>query len=210
MIKAYENFEKQQNSKLSYASYFASYLLNELNDFSRIRSIILFGSVARGDSNNDSDVDIFVEVNRKSKKIEEEIDRIIESFYSSREGLLFKSKGIDNKINVVVGKINEWSDLKKSIESTGIVLYGAYCTGEISGSKWMIVSWDKIGKNRGAFLNKVYGVKIGGKVYNGLLSLFGGEKIGKSSVMIPVEYGKEFVKLLKKYDVSAKVKEVYI
>lgn len=221
MIKAYENFEKspkilnenferQQDSKLSYASYFVSYLLNEIKDFSRVNSIILFGSVARGNAGKDSDVDIFIDVNRANKKFEGDVGKIVEGFYSSRECLLFKSKGIDNKINVIVGKINDWPDLKKSIESMGVVLYGAYQAEGVSGRKWTIISWDKIGKNRGAFLNKVYGVKIGGRKYAGLLDEYGGEKIGKSSIMIPVEHGSEFVKLMKKYEVSAKVREVYL
>src|SRR3989344_2329987 len=110
----------------AYASYFVSYLLNEVKDFSDISSIILFGSAARDDATKKSDVDLFIDVKANNKKIEKEINGIVESFYKSREALLFRTKGIDNKINLIIGKIGEWKELKDSIESYGIVLYGHY------------------------------------------------------------------------------------
>ncbi len=116
----------------AYASYFVSYLLNNLGD-SDINKIILFGSVARGEISKDSDVDIFIDVKRKDKKFEKKVEKILEGFYKSREGIMFKSVGVDNKINFIVGKLDEWIDLRESIENTWIVLYGPYISGRISG-----------------------------------------------------------------------------
>jgi hypothetical protein len=194
----------------AYASYFVSYLLNETKDISNIRMIILFGSVATGNANKESDVDIFIDVRKKSKNFDNQIDKAVNNFYKSREGLLFKSRGIDNKINVIAGRIDEWAELKKSIESTGIVLYGAYPSNKSSGKKSALIHWDKINKNRGAFLNKIYGVKINNKKYKGLIEEYGGERIGKSCIVIPIEYREEIIKLLKKYGVNARIKDVYI
>ena len=123
--------------------------------------------------------------------------------------MLFKNKGIYNKINVIIGKLEEWKDLKDSIESHGIVLYGPYIPEKIGGRKHVIVLWSKIGENRGAFLNKIYGVKIRDKIYKGLVELLGGRKLGKSSVMIPAENKKDFLDLMKKYKVDYKILEVY-
>lgn len=107
----------------AYASYFISFLINNLDDFSNLKSIILFGSVARGYAERNSDVDIFVDIKKVNKNEEARFNKILENFYKSREELMFKAKGIDNKINLIAGK-DEWKDLKKSIENTGIVLYG--------------------------------------------------------------------------------------
>ncbi len=191
----------------AYASYFASYLLNSLSEPSDINQIILFGSVAREEATKESDIDIFIEVKKKS--LEKEIRRIIEDFYKSREALLFKNKGIDNKINVIAGKLDEWKELKNSIESTGIVLYGPYISGGIKGRKYLIILWDKIGKNRGAFLNKLYGFSVKGKRYIGLIEELKGRKLGKSSLMIPIEHRKELFDLIKKYKVDARTIEIY-
>lgn len=193
----------------AYASYFSSYLLDNLKEKESIEKIILFGSVARNEAAKESDVDIFIEVKKESKKIKNKIEKILENFYKSRESLLFKSKGIDNKINLIIGKLDKWRDLEKSIESTGIVLYGKYVSSNISGKKHLVIFWDKIEKNRGAFLNKIYGVKIKGKRYPGLIEKLGGKKLGKSSIMVPIENKDEVLKSIKIYRVHAKIIEVY-
>lgn len=196
----------------SYASYFSSYLLYNLKDSDNIIRTILFGSVAKEENNKESDVDIFIEVKKKSKTVVEMVERITENFYKSREALIFKSNGVDNKINVIVGKLEEWGDLKKSIDSTGIVLYGRYVSSgfKADGKKYSLFFWNKIGKNRGAFLNKIYGFNSKGKKYKGLFEIFGGRKLGKSSIMVPIEHKDEILKLLKHYQVNAKIIEVFV
>ena len=196
-------------NSLSYASYFVSYLINKIDSLDNIHKIILFGSVARGEDTKESDIDIFIEVEKSTKIFEKNLNKLTDDFYKSRESLIFKNKGVDNKINLIIGRINEWKDLKKSIESTGVILYGGYTPSGIKGQKYVLFYWNKIGKNRGAFLNKIYGFKVGKKEYKGLIEIFGGKKIGKSSIMIPIEYKREILKLIKKYIVHAKIIEVY-
>ena len=110
------------NNLKSYASYFVSYFLDNLNNVN-FEKIILFGSVAREEATKESDIDIFIEIKKENKKLEIEIKKILENFYKSREALLFKAKRIDNKINLIIGKLEEWKDLRDSIENTGIILY---------------------------------------------------------------------------------------
>ena len=76
-----------------------------------------------------------------------QISEILDNFYNSREGLLFKVKGIDNKFNLIIGNLKEWKELKKSIESEGIILYGKFESKGKSGKKFAIIYWDKIEKN---------------------------------------------------------------
>jgi len=128
----------------AYASYFVSYLLSNFKDIENIKKIILFGSVARNEASKDSDIDLFVEIKKESKKFSEELQKTIEDFYKSREALIFKTKGIDNKINIITGNIDNWKDLKKSIESTGILLYGKYLPSKVEGLKYSIIAWDNI------------------------------------------------------------------
>jgi len=102
-------------------------------------------------------------------------------------------------------------DLYKDVASTGIVLYGPYEAKELpSGVKhFIIIFWNKIGINRGAFLNKIYGFKINNKYYPGLLLKYGGNKLGKSCIMLPVEYKKDIFKLIDEHKVEAKLLEVF-
>lgn len=195
----------------NYANYFAAYLLNNLKDAKKIDRIILYGSVARDESRKDSDVDIFIEVNKKNKKFENEIKDIGKKFYQSREAALFKSQDIDNKINIKIGILRDWKELYESVASTGIILYGPYEAKEFpSGVKhYIIFFWDRININRGAFLNKIYGFKIKNKYYEGLLIKLDGKKIGKSCIMVPIQYKNQVFKLLKGHKVEAKTIEVF-
>jgi len=193
----------------NYGSYFVSFLLNEITDLSKIKNIILFGSVARGDSTKESDLDIFIETWNKNKKLSGQASDIAEKFYRTREALLFKSKGIDNKINVIVGRMKDWPKLRNALEGQGIVLYGPYISQNIQGKKQIIISWDRVPINRGALLNKIYGYNLGSKRYSGLLETLNGKKVGKSTIIVPVENAEKIFVLLKKYKVEAKVLEVY-
>jgi len=194
----------------AYASYFASFILMNSKNKKNIEKIILFGSVAKNEANKESDIDIFIELKKENKKTKDELEKLIIDFYKSREALLFKTKGIDNKINLIMGKLDKWKNLKESIESTGIVLYGKYNFNSAKGKKQIIIFWDKIAKNRGAFLNKIYGFKVKDKRYSGLIENLNGKKIGKSSIMIPIEYREDIANLLKKYKVNAQIIEVYV
>lgn len=200
------------NKYLSYASYFVSFLLSEIGDLKNIKNVILFGSVVRNEASKDSDIDIYLELindSSKNKKLaDDKAVEITNKFYQTKDYLMFKNRGIDNKINVISGKLSNWSDLKVSIESDGIILYGKYL-GESAGKRKIIIYWSKIGKNRGAFLNQVYGFNVNGKRYSGIIEKVNGKKLGKSCAIIPSEHKKLIFDLIKKYKVSAKFSEVY-
>ena len=194
---------------LGYASYFVAFLLTNLKGKEKICRVVLYGSHAMGTANKESDIDIFIET--KEKKLEKSIKGIEQEFYKSREAMIFKSKGINNRISIKTGTLETWQELYKSIASTGITLYGPYeATHLPSGVNHMVIFfWEKVGKNRGAFLNKLYGVKINSKKYSGLLQKINGKKIGKSSIMIPIEYKNDMFKMIKQHQVQARHIEVF-
>ena len=55
----------QKNELIAYAMDFSSYLLSKVSD---IDKIILHGSVARGDFDEDSDIDLFIDCDEKLNK----------------------------------------------------------------------------------------------------------------------------------------------
>lgn len=198
---------------ISYASYFVAYLLYRLEkeDINKIRNIILFGSAAKGTASKNSDVDIFIDIKSKSKALEYKLRKILQDFYQSRESLLFEAKGISNKIDLKIGGLSEWKSLNRDIASAGIMLYSQYeiKTAPPDIKHYIIIYWNKINKNRGAFLNKIYGFNSKGKQYLGLLNKFGGKRLGKSCIIIPFINKDEFLKLLRDYNVEAKSMEVF-
>ena len=109
----------ERNKLISLALSFASFLLDRIE----VSSIILFGSVARNTFDKESDIDIFIETDKKN---ENKIKNLLELYKKTKEYEKFKLDGIENEISIKCGKLNEWKDLKRSIISSGIVLYGNY------------------------------------------------------------------------------------
>jgi predicted nucleotidyltransferase len=193
----------------AYASAFVSYLVASLKEnISSVDNIILYGSVARNEAEEVSDVDIFVDSN---KKIDKEIEKTVSDFRSTKQFLWFKANGIQNEIRVKSGKLANWKELHRSISSNGIILWSHFEPKEkpIGTKHKIIFYWNEIGKNRGAFLNKLYGFRANGKKYAGLLEKWGGFRMGKSCVIIPIKHKSEMTEFLKSYKVNAKNMEVF-
>lgn len=197
-----------------YAFISSNFIISKIpNWLEKINSVILFGSIAQNRADKDSDVDLFFDTNISEKqkvKLRSEIRNIVSDFRLSQDALKFKMKGIANEISFSIGKLSEWEDLEKSIASTGIILYGKYQTEAKNALKHnMLVFWENVGKNRGAFLNKMYGYTIKEKKYKGFIEKCKGTKIGKSAAMIPIEYKGDFYKMAENYKVNYKILEVF-
>lgn len=200
----------KEMKRISYALSFASFLLRNLKETSGIRSIILYGSVVRKTSNRESDIDIFIDVTKPTEVFQKRVNTVVSQFYSSKEAIIFKLMGIENEISVISGKLDNHKDLKRSIMSDGYVLWSKYIAVKPNDSKHnVIVFWEGIERNRGAFLNKIYGFTSGKVFYKGFLEESGGTKLGKSCIMIPIEHFEELRKMIKKYGVRARTIEVF-
>lgn len=195
---------------LAYAVDFTSFLVERIN-LDYIKKIILFGSVARDEASINSDIDLFVDVIRDKKIIEIEIKKIEDEFLKSvkyeRYWLL---KNVKNEIKILVGKLDEWKELKNSIISNGIVLYGGFEELPEKAVHRTILSWENIKpESKRVLLSKrLFGYKKGKKNYNGLVQRYDGERIGKGIMAIPSDNQKIFLKLFRDMKVSVKIKKI--
>ena len=192
---------------LSYGLIGASYLISSTTarELKKIKSVILFGSVAGGTEQKGSDIDLFFDVDGSKKfqtGLRAKLNKTAEGFSLSNAALLFKAKSIDNEFSIKVGKLDEWADLARSIASTGITLYGKYTKQPAGLKAYTIFSWEKPGKAKGALLNKIYGYKAVNKRYPGLLKKHGGTKLGPATIMVPSSSRDLFSDIFKKYKVN--------
>jgi predicted nucleotidyltransferase len=194
----------------SYASAFSSFIIRSLGDNPGISRIILYGSVAKSSATNESDVDIFIESVGDPKRLRVDADLVLNRFYESKEAIIFKLMGVSNEVSLKVGRLDDWPDLKRSIMSDGIILWGKFEGTKPKASKHSVIFyWNGVGSNRGAFLNHMYGYKSMAKRYEGLVSKVGGTKLGKSCIMVPQKYRDRTIAVMKKYRVNAKSIEVF-
>lgn len=205
-----------KNETLSYAYDFVHFLAGRMND--NAKGIILFGSVARGDFDRESDVDIFIDTpEKKAKEVRKAVDAAQNEFeiYSRRT---WKLQGVDMPIKCIVGDINskKWSALKREIISSGIILYGRYKELPQELRHCFIFSFSLANlkyKNQVSAIRKIYGysTKKGRKTYRhaGILDGIMGEKLNPSVVMAPAEGYKKLFDFFRKNRVSFRIREVW-
>ena len=109
------------NGLIAYASSFVSFVLPKIE----VDEIILFGSVARKEATEKSDIDLFFNTKKNEKETKKTIKKELEKFYKSKFHEIWSIKENTLPINIESGNLDKW-ELKRSIISDGIVLYGKY------------------------------------------------------------------------------------
>ena len=177
-----------------------------------IRAVVLFGSVAQGTATEESDIDVFFDTatGKAVVRLKAYLRKAVRDFSLSPEALRLKMAGTSNQISAMAGNLEEWPDLQRSMISTGIVVYSRYAAKAKGLKPFVIFSWEGLKiRSRGAFLNKVYGYKSGKKRYPGLVKTFGGIRIGRSAIMLPLQHKDAFMRLLEKQGIEYRVIEVF-
>ena len=203
--------ESMGSKLIPYAMDFASYLMQKLGEKDSIKNVILFGSVARGEADKKSDIDIFVDITMESNKLENDIKKLRNEFIKSAKYTQYwKMLGVDNEINVIVGELDRWEELKPSIIANGLVLYGKFKPEVTIGTHKAFFVWENIKPNakRVLFNKQLLGYMHKKKFYNGLIQNYGGERLGKGCIVVPLDQAVVFHKLFKKYKISVKLKKV--
>lgn len=189
---------------LAYAQDFVSFLMQNLTQkyTEKISQIILFGSVVRNDANKESDLDLFLE--SSDKNLEKEIIKIKELFSQSLKVKKYWSLlGVSNEINCIIGKIEEWDELKRSLISQGIILYGKY-SGQTKTDVYHLFTLNQSPqRNKNISIwRKLYGYKqkVGSKIYHnqGLIREYDGKKLGKGVFLIPALHTQKIISYLNK------------
>ncbi len=179
-----------------------------------IRNIILFGSVARGDFDSESDIDVFIDIPKAKKSSERNIHKGMKTFLNSQTYKNWKMKGIEKHISLFIGnlKSKEWASLRRSIISNGIVLFGKYIEKPEGLTQSILFSYEKIKnpKKRVNIYRKLFGYSVSGKKYSGLVENVNGKKIGTGVFLVPVEESKKVISLFKKMKIMYKLYETWI
>lgn len=196
---------------IGYAMSFASFLVDSsMGD--KIDSIILFGSVARGDFTKESDIDIFIDC---SKNLEGESKKILNLFKSSQTYRLWQLRGIKNDISLKLGILKEWK-LRREVISSGIMLYGKYSELPENAKYYALIHIKGISEKKTSeqmkIFRRLYGYtqKIGKKKYlsRGIVGDIG-MKLGRGTFIVPMERRHELLSFLKKNQVSYHIYELW-
>lgn len=201
----------ERNTLISYAESFASFLL-DTKIAKHMDRIILFGSVARGDFDRESDIDIFVDT---SRDIGKDVLSTLNLFKESEINRKWKLRGVGNEISVKTGKLDEW-DLRRNVISNGIILYGKFKEVPENVKYYLLVkmNFSKMKrKEKIKIWRKLYGYKqkVGSKIYEsgGLLKELGGKKIENGVILVPMGKKGEIIGFLSESGVEYQVNEIW-
>lgn len=186
--------------------------------FNRIRQIILFGSFARGNPREDSDIDLFIDVHKDDKEnVSDDVKESLNEFeIKAKES--WRLKGIENQLQVIIDSIEEerWKEMRREIASYGIVLYSRYHGKPSKEKHCVLIEYSLDGlkqKEKMRFIRRVsgYSVKKGRKKYSfqGALSKFNADKIA-NAVLVPIENYRELSRLFKKAGIKVKTREFWM
>lgn len=189
---------------VSYAQAFVSFLFRTPSVRSKdIRSIYLFGSVARGDFGESSDVDIFVDTDNE-KEVEKHSKIALKNFYGSVECKKFALLGVENPISVKCGNLGEW-DLSGAIKAEGLILYSS--SSAPSFSKHFLVVMKPVKDI--AIRNKIVR-KLAGRKEKGLVERIGGQVLDSRHYIVPAEKISDVTRVLSKENAVFEMKEIWM
>lgn len=185
-----------------------------------IKNIILFGSVATGEYDKQSDIDLFIEptsdaVSGKVEQIAKEADNRFSTLVEKKWSLI----GVELPIRYIIGNLGSyrWKELKSEIISTGITLYGKYVGVKDGLKHFSIFSYDlsKLSnKKKALFIRQFsgYSQKRKGKKYSsaGYLNEIGGVKIGRGAVLVPIEKSGEAHKFFTSFGITPEIREIWV
>lgn len=209
-----------KNELYSYINDFLSTLYFKKNFLDKISSIILFGSVARGDFNKESDIDLFIDIkdNKSTKKVEEIVNASINEFeLKSKE--VWHIRRIKNPIKCIVGKLTDgtWTELRKDIESYGILFYGKFKANAKNLESYSLFEYslkDFKQKNRVAFQRELLGYKSKKekKIYShkGIIDQINGLKLDNNNLIVPSRDAPFLQKFFTQRKITPKIKEIWI
>lgn len=200
-----------RNKLVAYAMHFASFLVER---GIKSRKIVLFGSVASGEFDRESDIDVFVDADKTEGKT---VLGLLSSFEKTF-GEKWRLKGIANQLSITVGDLNskEWEDVRRAIQSYGLTLYGQYEELPKGIKPFVLFSLDFKGISRPrkvGLWRKLYGYaqKVGKKSYKteGLLGRLGGTKVDRGVVLVPAAAAAEVKSFLGKNKIRFRLVEFW-
>lgn len=170
--------------------------------------IILFGSVARGEADECSDIDLLVlfEDEDKMRRNEWEVTRRIAPNIFAQSICVCPSTL--KRMNPV---------FIQSVFEEGIILYMRYpwvLKSRLANAVWfLLVTYSLKGlsqKEKQSVDYKLFGRVIGRHSYSGLVEKCGGKHLGRGCLLIPKENAETVLNFLDEHNVSYKLSDAYI
>jgi predicted nucleotidyltransferase len=206
---------------LAYIYDFISFLF-EKDLKKEIKSIIVYGSVASQEYDEESDIDIFIDIWDKNKK--KEIEKKVKEQLNKFEDIsarIWNPRGISNNFSIIIDDLNssKWENLRQDIISNGLLIFGKFNKDPEKTQHKALFTFalNKLSQQKKMkFIRDLYGYKQKKPdkktpyKKQGILESQGGIKLSQNSILIPIEKTKEFRELFSKFKITPEIREVWV
>ena len=185
---------------------FSSFLVGQVE----VKSIILFGSVARNNFDEESDIDLFVECDKKDEK---KVEIMLDLYKKTEEYEKFILDGVKNELSIKSGRLDDWKDLKRSIISGGIMIYGSYngVPDKLAHKLLFLLNFEGVSRAiKIKVWRNIYGYKqkVGIKLY--VMKGKAERKIGRGAFLVSIQDSQEVINYLKKNKIKYSLLDVWV
>jgi predicted nucleotidyltransferase len=205
----------ERSDLVSYASSFVAFLVRDPAVLKEVRRVLVFGSAVSGGFDEESDIDLFVDV--ADEGAEGAVRARLELFEASEEARRFALEGLRNRISLRVGRLEEWESLRSAIASSSLALFGPADLSPASLRTSALFVIELAGCDRALkarLWRALYGhtQRVGGRTYSskGLVARAGGARLGRGAFLVPAAHAHEVTGLLNRERVRYTVREVWL
>jgi len=208
------------NEIIAYIYDFLSIAMEKEEIKEEIKQIVLYGSVARGVQDRESDIDLFFDIKDKEKtdQVENFLRNSLKSFETKAEKT-WKLRKIGFPISFIVGSLEDetWKGIREEISSSGILLYGPYKELPEEVKHYHLFYYSLINlsrKEKMRFIRSTFGysLKKNKKEYKqkGFIEEVRGIKLASNVILVPSTDSLRLKNMFKKFKISYKISEAWI
>lgn len=201
----------QTSNAISYCFDLLSFIFQNKDFSDRIKRIYFFGSAVRGELNEDSDIDIFFDCEKKHElKIKKCVDSGIIKFMQSQDYAKWKLLKFTYHFSAHLGDLNEW-DLKLSISSEGYLLYSKKAVIDIGNREAIFkIKYPEIKREYIKIKRLLFGRNEEYYKDGGLIQSLNGSKLCSNVFMVPKEEQTRMIDFLAKQKIDFSMKEIIV
>lgn len=187
---------------------YLSYLFRDNRLHTPVQRIYLFGSVARNDFDEESDIDLFIDV---EKKDEQDLDKIAPralSRFMELEADKWRLKGLAHPLKIKVGFLEEW-ELKAAVEREGLVLYSSSMSRALQKHTLFSLSPITSPAKRMKVLRALFGRQEKEYWLPGLVQQQGGRILSPRIFLVPSTAQNEISRILSREKIAFSLEEIW-
>lgn len=193
---------------------FAAFLMFDKELQKVVKMIVLFGSVASGDADEESDIDLFIEAPEKSADAVRERYKL---WTLSTRAEFWRAQGIQQEISIHIGELKKWKHVHRFAISNGLVLYSKYISIPDKLRQFALVTIQVPAPKKSSAVQvwrKLYGYtqKTKKKTYTkkGLVELLSVIRVNSGVLLVPADKLKELIVFFKENKISYGIRDMWI